>query len=372
MRATPLILLCAALGLAGASAIAQSPAKPVDEPPSSWLPMIPTPEKFDWIQLTSGEWLKGELLSLYDDTLEFDSKELDELSFDLEDINQIRTARIMRVAFAHHVKATGRIVLKGQTVQIIGEQPGAEILEYPLADIISIAPGRPKERNNWVFRFGLGGNVRRGNSEQLELNGNLKIQRRTTKNRITLDYIGNYNLTDDVLITDNHRATTGWNYYVSRNLFVVPIFLEYFSDPFQNVGSRVTVGAGAGYRVINTKKTDMQISTGPGIQETVFADVGESEDDSERTPAWTTTVEFDTKVAKWMDFDWEYRFQITNEKSGTYNHHMVVGFNIDITKRLDFDISVVWDRIRDPRPDSDDVVPEQDDLRLIVGLALDF
>ena len=25
------------------------------------------PDKFDWIQLTSGEWLKGELIALYDD-----------------------------------------------------------------------------------------------------------------------------------------------------------------------------------------------------------------------------------------------------------------------------------------------------------------
>ena len=83
-------------------------------------------------------------------------------------------------------------------------------------------------------------------------------------------------------------------------------------------------------------------------------------------------VEFEIEITKWLDFDWEYRFQITNEKSGTYNHHMVVGFQTDITKRIDFDISVVWDRTRNPRPDSSGVIPEQDDLRLIVGLALDF
>jgi hypothetical protein len=36
--------------------------------------------------------------------------------------------------------------------------------------------------------------------------------------------------------------------------------------------------------------------------------------------------------------------------------------------RIDF----VWDRIQEPRPDSDGVVPEQDDYRFILGLGLDF
>jgi len=47
----------------------------------AWLPPTPKPEKFDWIQLKSGEWLKGELKVLYDKKLEFDSDELNLLEF---------------------------------------------------------------------------------------------------------------------------------------------------------------------------------------------------------------------------------------------------------------------------------------------------
>ena len=43
----------------------------------------PVDETFDWIQLTSGEWLKGELKVLYNYKLEFDSDELDLLTFEL-------------------------------------------------------------------------------------------------------------------------------------------------------------------------------------------------------------------------------------------------------------------------------------------------
>jgi hypothetical protein len=52
--------------------------------PEPWQPAAPDglPVDFDWIRLPSDEWLKGEILHMYDDELEFDSDELGVLSFD--------------------------------------------------------------------------------------------------------------------------------------------------------------------------------------------------------------------------------------------------------------------------------------------------
>jgi len=77
---------------AASRAMAQSPPQP-------FQPTPPRPDKFDWIQLTSGEWLKGEFIALYDDALEFDSEELEELTLDWEDVRVIRTARVVQVRF---------------------------------------------------------------------------------------------------------------------------------------------------------------------------------------------------------------------------------------------------------------------------------
>ncbi len=74
-----------------------------------WLPPEPRPEKFDWIQLKSGEWLKGKLEVLYDRKLEFDSDELDELEFDFEDIKQIRGHAIFSLRFVGPVTVIGYI-----------------------------------------------------------------------------------------------------------------------------------------------------------------------------------------------------------------------------------------------------------------------
>ncbi len=49
-----------------------------DEMQSGWHPPSPLPDDFDWVQLTSGEWLKGEIVSMYEEKLEFElTKRLD-------------------------------------------------------------------------------------------------------------------------------------------------------------------------------------------------------------------------------------------------------------------------------------------------------
>ena len=71
---------------------------------------VPPPDEFDWIQLTSGEWLKGELKALYNQQLEFDSDQLDTIEFDMEDVKQVRGhgVKSVRVQRADKLDDTGR------------------------------------------------------------------------------------------------------------------------------------------------------------------------------------------------------------------------------------------------------------------------
>jgi len=51
-----MLTLIAVLVLAASPALAEDGEK-------SWQPPPPMPDDFDWIQLTSGEWLKGKMVS---------------------------------------------------------------------------------------------------------------------------------------------------------------------------------------------------------------------------------------------------------------------------------------------------------------------
>jgi len=46
-------------------------------------------QEYDWIKLKSNEWLKGDIVSMYEDKLEFDSDELDLQVIDWEDNSRI-------------------------------------------------------------------------------------------------------------------------------------------------------------------------------------------------------------------------------------------------------------------------------------------
>ena len=335
---------------------------------TSWQPPPPMPDKFDWIQLTSGEWLKGKIIAMYDEELEFDSKELDELTIDWEDIKEIRSAGTMQIGFLHDVIATGQLLVEGDTVRVMGEEDQS----YRRSDLLTITAGAPKEINYWSGKVTLGANIRQGNTDQVEFSTEAYFKRRTPKNRINFDYLGNFNRTFGEVAADNQRVNAGWNRYFSKRFFWTPVYGEYYRDPFQNIGSRWSLGMGVGYKLVDTSKIDWEVGGGLAYQTTQFDDVMEGESDSADTPALVLNTVYDHKITKGIDFIFDYRFFIVNEESGTYTHHMLTGLEFKLTSLLDFDITVVWDRIQDPRENSDGTFPEQDDLRLTFGLGIDF
>ena len=56
------------------AAMAVPPSIAAEESGKSWQPPPPMPDDFDWVQTTSGEWLKGEIVAMYEDTLELTLK----------------------------------------------------------------------------------------------------------------------------------------------------------------------------------------------------------------------------------------------------------------------------------------------------------
>ena len=59
-------------------------------------------------------------------------------------------------------------------------------------------------------------------------------------------------------------------------------------------------------------------------------------------------------------------------ESGKYSHHLITGLSVDAFGPLDLDVSFVWDRVQEPRPESSGRVPKKDDYRLIFGVGFKF
>ena len=326
------------------------------------------PDDFDWIQLTSGEWLKGEIIAMYDEKLSFDSDKLDDLTLDWDDIREIRSAQTMQVAFLDDTVGTGQLLIDGDGVRIIGQPE----VRQNRSQVLSITAGAPKERNYWSGKIGAGFNYRTGNTEQTETNTSASVVRRTPKNRLGLRYLGAFSESDGTTIADNQRASFGWNRFISKRFYYSPVLAEYYRDPFQNIGSRWTLGVGLGYELVDTPTVTWDVDTGLAYQRTNFDDVVPGESESADTPTLIIGTRYDNELTGWMDYFFDFRFYVVNEESGRYTHHLVTGFEFDLFGDLDFDISIVWDRIQDPRPDSNGVIPQKDDFRTIFGLGYSF
>jgi hypothetical protein len=248
-----------------------------EEGQESWQPPPPMPDDFDWVQLTSGEWLKGEIIAMYDDSLEFDSKELDDLTIEWKDVQQVRSAQTMQVAFLDDTVATGKVLVDGDAVRVI----------------------------YWSGKLSAGLNIRSGNTDQTEYNANMNIKRRSPKNRIVIDYLGNFSETDNITTADNQRATASWNRFISDRFYITPASGEYYRDPFQNIDSRWTLGVGLGYQLIDSSKVEWKADAGIAYQKTSFAEVPLGDPQSNDSPA----------LAIGTGYEKRFRFR----------HHMGVG-----------------------------------------------
>ena len=334
-----------------------------------WEPPPPPPDEFDWIQLKSGEWLKGELKVLYEKKLEFDSEELDLQEFDWEDVKQVRGHRIFSVRFVGPMTVEGLLQVTEDKVFVTF---GEERREFERNQLVAIAPGEPKEINYWSAKFSLGLNLTRGNTEQTQYSAIANIKRRTSATRFVTDYLGNFTKTDGEQTVNNERVNTYFDIFKTRKYFFRPFFGEYYRDPFKNINSRVTVGAGMGYHIIDTSKTEWDVAGGPAYQRTRFDSVQVGQASSESTPAFVAGTHFNRDLTKTVEFDFRYDFQIVNEESGTYTHHLVAAVETELTSWLDFDVSFIWDMTKDPQPNADGTVPKQDDYYLIFSLGIDF
>lgn len=353
--------LAVAFSLLAAFAAGQTP-QPFQPPP-------PAPDEFDWIQLTSGEWLKGELIVLYDGSLEFDSEELDDLTLDWDDVRQVRTARIVQVRFRDRAEpVTGRLLVDGDSVRVVGDTEQS----FTRTTLLSIAAGEPRERNYWSGNVVLGFNLRRGNSEQVEANTVAGARRRTVNTRVGLDYVANYNVTDDLTVTNNQRANIGVDWFVTDRLFIRPVVAEYYRDPFQNFAHRATLGAAVGYQLVDTPRVSWEVNVGPAYQRTIFASVAEGESKTESTAALWAGTAYTNELTSDIDYLLDYRFLLVEPEAGKYTHHFITGLSLDAVGPFDVNVSFIWDRVQEPRPDSSGRIPKKNDYRMIFGIGFDF
>lgn len=335
----------------------------------------PVDSEYDWIQLTSGEWLKGDFKVLYDYVIEFDSDELNLLEFDLEDVKQLRTrnpqtARIERQWGAkEESEIRGKLTIKENKVML---QDGENEYTFQRSELVAIADGVERERDLWSGSISMGVNARGGNSETIDSNLMFNIKRRRASSRFIADYVGNFSEANDAETANNHRVNGTFDWFLTTRLFWRAAGAEYYRDPFSNIDHQYSVGTAIGYDLINSPKTEWEVSLGAGYQDQQFVSVLPTDDERVDTPFLIVGTRYDTELTKSVDFLVDYGLRMLNEESGTFTHHALAKVSTEFIGDLDIDISLIWDHTQTPQQTADGTVPDQNDYQLIFSLGYDF
>jgi putative salt-induced outer membrane protein YdiY len=335
----------------------------------TWETSKPTAVNFDWIQLVSGEWLKGEIKGMFKDKLEFDSDKLDLLTLDWEDVRYAESHIPGRAFIEGHGRVYGYLEINKTRVIVTN---GDDVKKFDRSQLVSFITGGEEESDFWSAKLSLGLIVRSGNTDQVDYNAKANVKRQTSFSRFTADYIGNISNTRDVETANNHIVTASHDIFKTRRFFLRPIFGRYKTDKFTNIDSQVTVGTGLGYTLIDTSRTEWNIFGGPAYQATRFVSVQPGENTKETTPALVVGTDYDIALTKKLDFIFDYDITWGNKESGGYTHQMVTTFENEITGSFDIDISLVWLHVSNPTANEDGTVPFQDDYQTTLGISYEF
>ena len=335
----------------------------------------PVDEKNDWIQLDSGEWLKGDFKVLYNYELEFDSDELDLQTFDFEDVKFLRT-RSMKTVFVENEEGSkegailrGLLEIDGDTVII---RRGEYEVKVPRSRVISIAEGRDKMRDYWSGEISLGINMRGGNTKSTDLTLMANLLRRTAQSRFSADYLLNYSKSEEKETANNQRLTAYYDQFLSTQFYWKALEAEFYRDPFSNIDRQYSVFSGLGYEPIRSSRTEWRLHVGLGYQEQQFVSVDLGEHDRVRSAFFTSGTHFDYEVTKSIDYLLDYSLRLLNAENGRYTHHLKTKLSFDLIGDLDLDVSFIWDYIQNPKADSDGEIPEKSDYQMILSLSYDF
>lgn len=332
----------------------------------TWKELTPEPEEFDWLQLSSNEWLKGEFRSMYEREFEFDSDEMGLLTFDAHKVLQIKTHNKKCLNIQNVATVCGYLWIKKDKILLVGENSG----EFERSQVIAIAGAVDKESDYWSGKVTLGLNSSRGNTIQDDVTSTLLLQRRTADDRVIITARSNYTVVSENVSTNNHRLDVQYDRFLTRKLFWQPLVLGFYSDPIKNIALQSSYSVGMGYIFHKRKDLESRFSIGPGVTRIKY--VSSINQGVVYSPLVAVSFLFDADISKISEFIFDAKASWLHEEAGGYTINAKIGLENEIFKDFDLDGMFYWDRIGSPQEALDGTIAKQDDYRFVLSLGYEF
>jgi len=362
-----LLVACAAvLGI-----LVHAPSGSAQEPDEGpWLPPDPSAKERDWIRMNSGEWLNGEIMSMRDGDLKFDSEELDELGLDWNDVTELRSARVLTYRFDDIGIFAGTATMKDGVVAV---RTVLGVVEQPRQKLIVILEGAPKEINYWSSKLSAGIVAREGNTNQYDYNAMVRVLREAARSITLFRYTGASGRVEGVETTNNQSLSFSFSALINAGFFFTPVSLDYMRDTFQNIDHRYVAGSAVGYYFRRSDNLDWFAVLGAAYVGTDYESVQAGGTGTKESASILVATDVSWDITSDIEFAFNYTGNVGVPDPKTSFHSTTATLSVDLFHDdISLDVTFNWERVEEPEPDEDGNVPERDDLRLSVGLGLEL
>lgn len=326
----------------------------------------------DWLQLVSGEWIKGEIKHMRDDNLEFDSDTLDTLNIDFDDVVRVHSPRMETYVFDDRTSVSGKGVIIDDKI-IVETDEGTKI--FPRSELQSILEGGERERDWWSLKLGFGLTLNKGNTDQFTYNSTFDVRREDRLTLLDVAYNATFGRTDGTQNVRRHLASLDFKVFVSKRWFVTPVWCQFLNDRFQNIRFRATPAAGAGIHIIDAAKVEWDFQTGIGYHFLKYNDGSTVNGDNPQSDVFiplSTSGDFDITGDIDLTLSWLTNLVVTT--IGNTNHTGKAKLSIELSNVLDLDVAFLFLRTEKPGPPPDPTDPpiKKDDYQLVVGITVEL
>ena len=306
-------------------------------------------DTFDWVQMVSGEWIKGNMKRMRDDVLEFDSDKLDMLNLDFADISLVHSPQSNTYVFDNRISATGPAIITESTI-IVQTDEGTKT--FPRSELESIVEGE-KEKDWWSMKLRFGLTLNRGNTDQLTYDINFNTRREDKLTLLDLNYNSTFGKTKGAQNVNRHLGEGLFQVFLGSRWWVTPAFGQLFNDRFQNIKFRATPAAGAGVHIVDEAKVQWDFQTGIGYQYLNYLDTTQlaAGDSNPQHDAFIPLMMYwDFDITGDIDLTMSWLTNLVVTTIGNTNHTGRADLSIELTRVLDLDIAFLYLRTEQPGP----------------------
>lgn len=314
----------------------------------------------DEVILTNGDRLSGKIIDVRDGILTLETGYSEPVKLKFEAVEKMSSTEPVELHLTDGEVLKGKIITNTNRQAAVEAGPGREAVTVAFDTIAALNPP-PKEPVTWKGNITLGGNLKDGNTDSMNLSAGALAVRRSENDRFLINFLYNYTEDDGVRTAENTYGQLKYDYFLSPKWYLY-LNVDMLSDDFQDINFRTSVGPGVGYQIWDEENRALGLEAGVSYT-SEDRDLGEDKN-------WFSArlgVNFLYKLFDRVVFTDQFVIYPNLDDTGEYTLRNDAALVTDIGSNWAFRLGNIWERNSNPGLDV-----KKDDFTWILGLQYSF